>query len=55
MQLKHTIVFMNIIGVLREEMKRSLEEIYEGTNNQWKKMHKTTQDLKVETIIGNPN
>ena len=42
------IVFNNMIEVLKEEITKSLKDIYENTNKQWKEMNKTVQDLKVE-------
>jgi predicted nucleotide-binding protein (sugar kinase/HSP70/actin superfamily) len=42
------IVFKNMTEVLKEEMTKSLKEVYENTNKQWKEMNKTVQDLKVE-------
>ena len=39
---------MKVIEVLKEEMRKSLIEIYEHTNKQWQEMNKRVQDLKVE-------
>lgn len=43
----HDITLMNKI-VLKEDMNKSLKEIYENTNKQKKEMNKTAKDLKVE-------
>jgi hypothetical protein len=39
---------MNMIEVLKEEINKSLKEIYENTNKEWKKMSKTVQDLMTQ-------
>jgi hypothetical protein len=41
------ITFINMIEVLKEDMNKSLKEIYENTNK-WKEMNKIIQDLKLE-------
>lgn len=37
-----------MMEILKEEMKKSLKEIYKKANKQWKEMNRTVQDLKVE-------
>lgn len=37
-----------MIEVLKGQIYKSLEEIHENTNEPWKEMNKTTQDLKVK-------
>lgn len=39
---------MKMIEVFKEEMNKSLKEIQENTNKQFKEMNKTVQDLKME-------
>lgn len=39
---------MNTIAILREEMNKSLKEVYGNTSKQWKGMNKIFRDLKVK-------
>lgn len=40
--------FMNMIEFRKEEMNRSLKEIYVNTNKQWREIIQAVQYLKVE-------
>lgn len=40
------LAFMNMLQVLKEEINKSIEEIYKNTNKQWKKTKNKTRKWK---------